>query len=51
MLFDRFVGDIYEAALIPERWSGVLDRLAEIADAKTGTGRQGELVSLLRAQS
>jgi DNA-binding CsgD family transcriptional regulator len=34
MQFDRFVDDIYEAAIIPERWRGVLDRLAQIADAE-----------------
>src|SRR5579859_2680342 len=34
MHFDRFVDDIYEAAVIPERWNGVLDQLAELADAE-----------------
>jgi hypothetical protein len=34
MQFDRFVDDVYEAAIIPERWSGALDQLAQIADAE-----------------
>src|SRR5215813_10032384 len=34
MHFDRFVDDIYEAAVIPERWFGVLDELAHLADAE-----------------
>ena len=34
MNFDRFVDDIYEAAVVPERWLGVLDRLAALADAE-----------------
>src|SRR5262245_31942592 len=31
---DPFIDDIYEAAIIPEKWQAVLDRLAEIADAE-----------------
>jgi DNA-binding CsgD family transcriptional regulator len=31
---DSLINDIYEAAVAPERWLGVLDRLAEIADAE-----------------
>jgi len=34
MQLDRFVDDIYEAAVIPERWTRVLDRLAQLADAE-----------------
>jgi DNA-binding CsgD family transcriptional regulator len=34
MNFDRLVDDIYEAAVIPERWLGVLDHLAQLADAE-----------------
>lgn len=34
MDFDQFVDDIYEAAVIPERWIGVLDQLARLADAE-----------------
>ena len=34
MNFDRFVDDIYEAAVIPERWLGVLDGLAQLAEAE-----------------
>src|SRR5262245_42285272 len=34
MHFDRLVDDIYEAAVIPEQWFGVLDELARIADAE-----------------
>jgi DNA-binding CsgD family transcriptional regulator len=34
MHFDRFVDDIYEAAVVPERWIGVLDELARFADAE-----------------
>jgi DNA-binding CsgD family transcriptional regulator len=32
--FDPFIDEIYEAAVVPEKWRGVLDRLAEIADAE-----------------
>jgi len=34
MDFDLLVDEIYEAAIIPERWKGVLDRLAILADAE-----------------
>ena len=34
MQADPFVDDIYEAAIVPERWQAVLDHLAEIADAE-----------------
>ena len=34
MHFDRLVDEIYEAAIVPERWKGVLDRLANLADAE-----------------
>lgn len=34
MHFDRFVDEIYEAAIVAERWKGVLDRLAHIANAE-----------------
>src|SRR5215475_13762731 len=34
MQFESFVDDIYEAAIVPERWSGVLDQLAQLADAE-----------------
>ena len=33
MHFDRLVDEIYEAAIVPERWKDVLDRLAAIANA------------------
>jgi DNA-binding CsgD family transcriptional regulator len=32
--FDPLIDEIYEAAIVPEKWRGVLDRLAEIADAE-----------------
>lgn len=31
---DQFIGDIYEAAVVPEKWRGILDRLAHMADAE-----------------
>ena len=31
---ESLINDIYEAAVLPENWQGVLDRLAEIADAE-----------------
>src|SRR3954469_9260917 len=31
---DRLIDDIYEAAIVPEKWQSVLDRLAQIADAE-----------------
>lgn len=31
---DPFIDDIYEAAVVPEKWRSILDRLAEIADAE-----------------
>jgi DNA-binding CsgD family transcriptional regulator len=31
---DPFIDDIYEAAIVPEKWQAVLDRLAKIADAE-----------------
>jgi DNA-binding CsgD family transcriptional regulator len=34
MPFERLVDDIYEAAIVPERWKTVLDRLAALADAE-----------------
>jgi DNA-binding CsgD family transcriptional regulator len=34
MDFERFVDDVYEAAVIPERWIGVLDQLARLAEAE-----------------
>ncbi|MCA1476158.1 helix-turn-helix transcriptional regulator [Bradyrhizobium sp. NBAIM08] len=34
MHFDRLVDEIYEAAVVPERWKIVLDRLASLADAE-----------------
>ncbi|UPJ41120.1 helix-turn-helix transcriptional regulator [Bradyrhizobium sp. 40] len=34
MLVEPFISDIYEAAIVPEKWQGVLDRLAELADAE-----------------
>jgi DNA-binding CsgD family transcriptional regulator len=34
MHFDRLVDEIYEAAIVPERWKNVLDRLAGIANAE-----------------
>lgn len=34
--FDEIVDQIYEASVIPERWSSVLKRLAIIADCKDG---------------
>jgi DNA-binding CsgD family transcriptional regulator len=32
--FDPLIDEIYEAAVVPEKWRGILDRLAEIADAE-----------------
>jgi hypothetical protein len=29
---DPFIDDIYEAAVVPEKWQAILDRLAEMAD-------------------
>ena len=34
MATDAFIDDIYEAAIVPEKWYAVLDRLAQIADAE-----------------
>jgi DNA-binding CsgD family transcriptional regulator len=34
MNFDWYADDIYEAAVIPECWFGVLDRLAQLAEAQ-----------------
>lgn len=34
MNFDRLVDEIYEAAIVPERWKDVLDRLARLANAE-----------------
>lgn len=34
MHFDHLVDEIYEAAIVPERWKIVLDRLAGLADAE-----------------
>jgi DNA-binding CsgD family transcriptional regulator len=34
MQFERLIDEIYEAAVIPERWISVLDRLAQLADAE-----------------
>ena len=34
MQTDPFIDDIYEAAIVPEKWQAVLDRLAKIADAE-----------------
>jgi DNA-binding CsgD family transcriptional regulator len=31
---DPLIDDIYEAAIVPEKWQSVLDRLAQIADAE-----------------
>jgi DNA-binding CsgD family transcriptional regulator len=31
---DQFVDEIYEAAVLPEKWGPILDRLAEIANAE-----------------
>jgi hypothetical protein len=33
MVIDPLVSDIYEAAILPEKWQVVLDGLAQIADA------------------
>jgi hypothetical protein len=32
--FDPIINEIYEAAILPEKWQAVLDRLAEMADAE-----------------
>ena len=34
MQIDTLIDDIYEASVIPERWIGVLDRMARIADGE-----------------
>lgn len=34
MHFDLLVEEIYEAAIVPERWKSVLDKLAKLADAE-----------------
>ena len=34
MQTDPFIDDIYEAAVVPEKWRAILDRLAEMADAE-----------------
>ncbi len=34
MRVDPLINEIYEAAILPEKWQGVLDRLAEMADAE-----------------
>lgn len=34
MSFDPLIDEIYEAAVVPEKWRAVLDRLAEIADGE-----------------
>lgn len=34
MQTDPFIDDIYEAAVIPEKWQAILDRLAVMADAE-----------------
>lgn len=34
MRVDPFINEVYEAAILPEKWQGVLDRLAEMADAE-----------------
>ncbi len=34
MRIESFVNEIYEAAVVPENWPSVLDRLAEMADAE-----------------
>jgi DNA-binding CsgD family transcriptional regulator len=34
MPFERLVDEIYEAAVVPERWKAVLDRLAALAEAE-----------------
>jgi DNA-binding CsgD family transcriptional regulator len=31
---DPFINEVYEAAILPEKWQGVLDGLAEMADAE-----------------
>jgi DNA-binding CsgD family transcriptional regulator len=31
---DPFIDDIYEAAVVPEKWQSILDHLAELADAE-----------------
>ena len=33
MQTDPFIDEIYEAAVVPEKWRAILDRLAEMADA------------------
>lgn len=34
MQTDPFIDDIYEAAIVPEKWQAILDRLADMADAE-----------------
>jgi hypothetical protein len=34
MAVDPFIDDIYEAAVVPEKWQAILDQLAEMADAE-----------------
>lgn len=34
MHFERLVDEIYEAAVVPERWTSVLDQLAHVTDAE-----------------
>ena len=34
MQTDPFIDEIYEAAVVPEKWRAILDRLAEMADAE-----------------
>ena len=34
MTTDAFIDDIYEAAIVPEKWFAVLDRLAQMAGAE-----------------
>jgi DNA-binding CsgD family transcriptional regulator len=34
VLVEPLINDIYEAAIVPDKWQGVLDRLAEIADGE-----------------
>jgi hypothetical protein len=31
---DPFINEVYEAAILPDKWQGVLDGLAEMADAE-----------------
>ena len=34
MLVEPLINDIYEAAIVPDKWQNVLDRLAELADGE-----------------